>query len=135
MMFNRREQFGGGMFQRPEKHDLTKREAREILEISEEADNKEIKKAYYRLAKKFHPDKNLNDEEAAGERFKKVQEAFELLYNEEEDKKENEKAKTKEGFIAPPKGRDREGRKVEAYQEQQANSGTKEKGNKIDIKA
>ena len=33
----------------------------EILEISEEATNKEVKKAYYIIAKKYHPDLNKND--------------------------------------------------------------------------
>ena len=135
MMFNRREQFSGsGVSQEPEKHGLTKQKAREILEVSEKTDNKEIKKAYYRLAKKFHPDKNPDNEKIAEEKFKKIQEAFELLYDKKEAAKENEKAKTKEGFPAPPKGRDGKGRKVKAYQEQ-AKGETKEKGNEVDIKA
>ena len=50
----------------------------EVLGISKDASQNEIKKAYRKLATKFHPDKNPNDESAA-EQFKKLSEAFEIL--------------------------------------------------------
>ena len=52
----------------------------EVLEVSKTATAKEIKKAYYRLAKKYHPDHNQNDS-AAAEKFKAVGEAYRVLSN------------------------------------------------------
>lgn len=54
----------------------------EILGISKDSDEKKIKKAYMDLAKKYHPDKNTNDPDAA-EKFKKIAEAYEVLSNPE----------------------------------------------------
>ena len=50
----------------------------ELLEISPDADEETIKKAYRRLAVKYHPDKNPGDKEAE-EKFKEVNEANEVL--------------------------------------------------------
>lgn len=50
----------------------------EILEISRNASEAEIKKAYRRLAMKHHPDRNANDKEAEAQ-FKIVKEAYEIL--------------------------------------------------------
>ena len=49
-----------------------------ILGIEEQASGEEIKKAYRRLAKKYHPDANPGDKDAE-ERFKEVSEAHEVL--------------------------------------------------------
>ncbi|AII15013.1 DnaK system heat shock co-chaperone [Campylobacter iguaniorum] len=54
----------------------------EILEISRDADGDTIKKAYRKLALKYHPDRNQGDKEAE-EKFKKINEAYEVLSNEE----------------------------------------------------
>lgn len=50
----------------------------DILGVSREASPEEIKKAYRRLAQKYHPDKNPGDAES-GERFKEINEAYSIL--------------------------------------------------------
>ncbi len=50
----------------------------EILEISETASDDEIRKAYRRLAKKYHPDRNKGDK-AAERKFKEITKANETL--------------------------------------------------------
>ena len=52
----------------------------QILGINRNADNKEIKQAYKKLAVKFHPDKN-NGDKYFEERFKEIQESYEILIN------------------------------------------------------
>lgn len=49
----------------------------EILGISRDADKEEIKHAYRRLARKYHPD--VNKEDGAEERFKEINRAYEVL--------------------------------------------------------
>lgn len=50
----------------------------QILGIAKNASSKDIKKAYYQLAKKYHPDTNKNDPDA-GKKFQEVSEAYEVL--------------------------------------------------------
>lgn len=50
----------------------------DMLGVSKTADDKEIKKAYRKLAMKYHPDKNPGDKEAE-EKFKEINEAYEVL--------------------------------------------------------
>lgn len=52
----------------------------DLLEISVSADETEIKKAYRRLAVKYHPDKNPGDK-TAEDKFKKIAEAYDILSN------------------------------------------------------
>ena len=56
----------------------TKRDYYDILEVQKGATAAEIKKAYRKLAIKFHPDKNPGDKEAE-EKFKEAAEAYEVL--------------------------------------------------------
>lgn len=59
-----------------------KRDYYEVLGLSKGADEGEIKKAYRKLALKYHPDKNPGDS-AAEEKFKEAAEAYEVLSNPE----------------------------------------------------
>lgn len=61
---------------------MTKRDYYEVLEISKSANGDEIKKAYRKLAIKYHPDKNP-DNPVAEEKFKEAAEAYEVLSNPE----------------------------------------------------
>ena len=62
-----------------------KRDCYEVLGVSRDASQSDIKKAYRKLAKKYHPDTNAGNEEAA-EKFKELSEAYSIL-NDPEKKK------------------------------------------------
>jgi molecular chaperone DnaJ len=58
----------------------TKRDYYEVLGVSKSADGEEIKRAYRRLAMKYHPDRNQGEGKAEAEtRFKEAAEAYEVL--------------------------------------------------------
>jgi len=57
---------------------MAKRDYYQVLEVPRTASEAEIKKAYRRLAMKYHPDRNPDDQEAEG-RFKEAKEAYEVL--------------------------------------------------------
>ena len=61
---------------------MAKRDYYDILGISRNADQAEIKSAYRKLAIKYHPDKNPGNSEAE-EKFKEAAEAYEVLSNTE----------------------------------------------------
>ena len=56
----------------------TKRDYYELLGVSRGASTDDIKKAYRKLAMKYHPDRNPNDT-AAADKFKEISEAYEVL--------------------------------------------------------
>ncbi|MBT2582349.1 molecular chaperone DnaJ [Planococcus sp. ISL-109] len=60
---------------------MDKRDYYEVLGISKDASKEEIKKAYRKLSKKFHPD--INKEANASEQFQEVKEAYEVLSDEQ----------------------------------------------------
>ena len=59
---------------------MSKRDYYEILEVSKQATEVEIKKAYRKMALKYHPDKNPDDANAES-KFKEAAEAYEVLSN------------------------------------------------------
>jgi len=67
----------------------------DILGVSKNASDEELKRAYRKLAMKYHPDKNPNKKEAE-ERFKEINEAYAVLSD--KDKRKQYDAFGKEGF-------------------------------------
>ena len=61
---------------------MTEKDYYEILEVSKTANGDEIKKAFHRLALKYHPDRNPGDKEAES-KFKEINEAYEVLKDEQ----------------------------------------------------
>ena len=61
---------------------MSKRDYYEVLGVTKNANSKEIKQAYRKLAVKYHPDRNEGDKEAE-EKFKEAAEAYEVLSNPE----------------------------------------------------
>ncbi|HLP14456.1 MAG TPA: DnaJ domain-containing protein, partial [Flavobacteriales bacterium] len=65
---------------------MSKRDYYEILGVAKSADAEEIKKAYRKMALKYHPDKNPGDK-ASEDKFKEAAEAYEVLSNPEKRKR------------------------------------------------
>lgn len=61
---------------------MAKRDFYEVLGLERNASEKDIKRAYKRLAMKHHPDRNQGDKESEG-KFKEIKEAYEILSDEQ----------------------------------------------------
>jgi curved DNA-binding protein len=75
-----------------------------ILGVKPDADGKQIKTAYRKLARQYHPD--MNSEAGAEDKFKEVAEAYEVLKNKtrraEFDELRQYSSQSKQGFRPPP---------------------------------
>ena len=67
-----------------------------ILGINKNVIEKDIKHAYRRLALKWHPDKNINSQKLAEEKFKEIINAYEFLLENNDHERKYKKRKTKE---------------------------------------
>ena len=57
-----------------------KRDYYEVLGVDKSASEDELKKAYKKLALKWHPDRNRENKKAAEEKFQQINNAKELIY-------------------------------------------------------
>ena len=62
-----------------DKNNMGGRDFYKILGVERDASENELKKAYRKLAMKWHPDKNPDKQEQAEKKFKEVSEAYEVL--------------------------------------------------------
>ena len=76
-----------------------KRDYYEVLGVSKSATDEELKRAYRKLAKKYHPDANPDNKEEAEKKFKEVNEAYEVLSD-----KQKRQMYDKFGFNGPDFG-------------------------------
>lgn len=51
----------------------------EVLNVGKNATDDDLKKAYRKLAMRWHPDKNPNDKKEAEAKFKQISEAYEVI--------------------------------------------------------
>ena len=65
---------------------MAKRDYYDVLGVEKGTSRDDIKKAYRRLAKKYHPDMNRDDPKGAEERFKELSEAYEVLADDDKRK-------------------------------------------------
>ena len=75
-----------------------KKDYYEVLGVSKEASEEEIRKAYKKLAIKWHPDKNPDNKEEAEERFKEISEAYSVLSDPEKKREYDTQGMSFTGF-------------------------------------
>ena len=65
---------------------MAKRDYYEVLGVAKDASEDDIKKAYRKLSRKYHPDANINNpnKAQAEEKFKEVQQAYDAIQHEKE---------------------------------------------------
>ena len=76
---------------------MPKRDYYDVLGVSKSSSSDEIKKAYRKIAMKFHPDKNPGDKNAE-DKFKEASEAFEVLSNKEKRQRYDQFGHNAEGL-------------------------------------
>ncbi|HEY9535324.1 MAG TPA: DnaJ domain-containing protein, partial [Mucilaginibacter sp.] len=86
----------------------------EILGISKTATEKEVKAAYRKLARKYHPDLNPNDEQAH-KKFQQLNEANEVLSDPEKRKKYDQYGENWQHGEAYEQARQQQGRQQRSY--------------------
>ncbi len=97
-----------------EKYKKTAALARKILGVGENADHDEIKKAYWKLAMKYHPDRFVDDAKAMVEnrkRFENIQAAYDFLLKGKDWNPQKTYASTGESSDS---NRDKEGYKTDS---------------------
>jgi len=88
-----------------------------ILGIDKNATDKDIKKAYRKLARKYHPDVNPNDKEAE-KKFQEINEANEVLSNSENRKKYDQYGENWEHAEAYEQAQAKQSRRQQSYNSQ-----------------
>ena len=71
------------------------------LDLPNNASEDEVKKAYKKLAIKYHPDKNPDNKEEAEAKFKKISEAYQALSDKEKYMRENMGSSPRRGGMPP----------------------------------
>ena len=64
---------------------MSERDYYEVLGVDKNADEAKIKKAYKRLAMKYHPDRNAGDKAGAEKKFKEVRKAYDIISDPQKD--------------------------------------------------
>jgi DnaJ family protein B protein 4 len=89
-----------------------------ILEIKPDATDNDIKKAYKKMALKWHPDKNAEDKELAEKKFKEIAEAYSVLGDKEKRANYDRNGNSNDDFM--PRGK---GPQMRGYQRSWTNHG------------